>query len=98
MSVLKVKYEELEHQGFDTGGVEILYFNGNPFTGFSLIIEERGWISLEEEYQNGYQEGIVREYDESGQLEVEYKMQNNVLVPDTTIHFNDDGSPRDQNL
>ncbi len=72
-----------------------MYYNGKPFTGFSLIIEERGWISQEEEYQNGYQEGTVKEYYENSQLEAVYKMHNNILVPDTTSHFNEDGSPSD---
>lgn len=36
---MKIKYEDLEHAGFDGGGSEILYYQGKPFTG--IVLEYR---------------------------------------------------------
>lgn len=84
---LRVKQEDLEHAGFDGGGSEILHYKGKPFTGIKLIYEDAGWLSGEIEYQNGYREGWEREYYEDGQLESEFKMHNNITVPDTYKYY-----------
>lgn len=92
MEVLRVKEEELELVGLDGGGMGILHYKGKPFTGVSLTYEDEGWLSMEEEYQNGFQEGWIRDYYENGQLKSEYKMHNNTLVSGTSKSFNEDGS------
>lgn len=84
---LRVKQEDLELVGIDSGGSEILYYKGKPFTGIMLIYENAGWLSGEVEFQNGYQEGWEREYYEDGQLESEVKMHNNIAVPDTWKYY-----------
>lgn len=94
MEQLRIKEEDLELVGFDGGGTGILHHKGKPFTGVCLIYEDAGWLSLEKEFQNGYEEGWVRDYYENGQLESEYKMSNNKLVPCTSKDFNEDGTPK----
>jgi len=94
MEQLRVKEEDLELVAFDGGGIGILHYKGKPFTGVCLIYEDAGWLSLEKEFQNGYEEGWVRDYYENGQLESEYKMSNNKLVPGTSKDFNEDGTPK----
>lgn len=89
---LKIKYEDLEHGGFDFGGSEILLYQGKPFTGICQIYEDEGWLSGENEYQNGYLEGWVRDYYENGQLETEYKLHNNNHVPNTYKAFDENGN------
>ena len=88
----RVKVEDLDLVGLDGGGSPILHYKGKPFTGICLIYEDEGWLSGEEEYQNGYQEGWIRDYYKNGQLESEYKMSNNRLVANSTKNFNEDGS------
>ena len=90
--ILRVKDEDLELVGVDGGGSEILHYRGEPFTGIRLIYENDGWLSGEVEYQNGYREGWEREYYKNGQLESEYKMSNNQMVPDTLRSFSEDGT------
>ncbi|MEE4000006.1 hypothetical protein V1T75_06610 [Tenacibaculum sp. FZY0031] len=90
--ILRIREEDLNLFSMDGGGSPILYYQGKPFTGFCLTYEEEGWLSGEEEYVNGYQEGWVRDYYKNGQLESEYKMSNNKLVPNTSRDFNEDGT------
>lgn len=84
---LRIKQEELEHDGFDGGESEKLTYRGKPFTGIMLIYEDAGWLSREVEFQNGYREGWERDYYEDGQLEEEVKMHNNIAVPDTWKYY-----------
>lgn len=89
---LKIKYEDLEHGGFDSGGSEILLYQGGPFTGICQIYEDEGWLSGENEYQNGYLEGWIRDYYENGNLEMEYQIHNNIPVPNTTKVYDKNGN------
>lgn len=91
---LRIREEELELVGLDGGGTEILHYKGKPFTGIRLIYEDEGWLSGEIEFQNGYQEGWIREYYKNGQLESEYKMSNNIHIPGTTKSYDENGSLR----
>lgn len=84
---LRIKYNQLEHDGFDGGGSEKLTYQGKPFTGVKLIFEDAGWLSGEIEYQNGFREGWERDYYEDGQMEQEIKMHNNIAVPGTYKYF-----------
>lgn len=84
---LRVKQEDLELVGIDSGGSEILHYKGEPFTGIKLIYEDAGWLSGEIEFKNGYREGWEREFYENGQLESEVKMHNNIAVPDTWKYY-----------
>lgn len=81
--MLKVKAEELEPTGIDSGGSAMYNYKGQPFTGIRLLYEDEGWLSLEEEYQNGYLEGWVRSYYKNGKLEEEYQLHNNAVVTGT---------------
>lgn len=81
METIKIKEERLEFVGLDGGGIPIYNHNGKPFTGF--IIEyfpnKPGIIESEIEYQNGYQDGLDRQYYENGKIEHEYNTKNNRL-------------------
>lgn len=78
MSLL-VNYEDLENRGFDGSGGEILYYQNEPFTGFIVDYYSNGNLASEEEYKNGYKEGVIREYFENGQMEEEYFIKFNRL-------------------
>jgi antitoxin component YwqK of YwqJK toxin-antitoxin module len=93
MKTLRIRSEDLELVGVDGGGVEILHYKGKPFTGICLTYEDAGWLSVEEEFQNGYQEGWVRLYYENGQLEEEYFMHNNIMDPDLGGAWDEQGNP-----
>lgn len=76
---LRVEFDDLELIGFDYGGSEIFHYQGKPFTGF-LETKENGIVYGEEEFQEGYKEGIQRSYYfPSGNIEHEYFLKNNGL-------------------
>lgn len=89
---LRIKEEELELVKLDAGGVPVYHYQGKPFTGVVLIYEDEGWLAVEEEYGNGFQEGWVRIYHENGQLEQEYKMHNNVQIPGSFKEWDKEGN------
>jgi antitoxin component YwqK of YwqJK toxin-antitoxin module len=93
---LKVKEEDLEHDGFDGGGSEKLRYQGLPFTGFIVEYYPNGNVLCELEYQNGFQDGYWREYHENGQLASEFKTHNNCLVTDSSKYFDENGNPISQ--
>lgn len=92
MENLRIKEEDLELVGVDSGGSPILYYQRKPFTGICLTYEDAGWLSLEEEYQNGYLEGWTRFYYENGQIEQEYQLHNNVVVAGTLKKYDENGT------
>lgn len=67
---LRIKEEELELVGVDSGDTEILHYKWKPFTGVYLLYEDEGWLSVETEFKNGYHQGWIRCYYENGQLEI----------------------------
>ncbi|QXV65064.1 hypothetical protein INP83_18585 [Mucilaginibacter sp. 21P] len=75
---LRVNYNELEIFGFDSGGSEILHYNGKPFNGFSVDIAN-GIIREEREFRDGYLHGLQRYYYPSGNLQEEYTLIDNDL-------------------
>ncbi len=93
MNKLRIKEEDLELVGVDSRATEILYYNGKPFTGVCLIYEKEGWLSVEKEFENGFQQGWIRDFYQNGQVETELKMDNNVIVEGTFIAFNENGDP-----
>lgn len=89
---LKVKEQELEPTGIDSGGSPIYNYKGQPFTGIRLTHSKSGVIAREEEYQNGYLEGWVRSYHKNGKLKQEYKLHNNETVDDTFKEYDEQGN------
>jgi antitoxin component YwqK of YwqJK toxin-antitoxin module len=74
---LRVQFNDLELVGFDTGGSEIFHYQGLPFTGILETIQN-GILCSEEEFQEGYKEGLQRRYFfPSGNLEAEFTLKNN---------------------
>lgn len=75
---LRVKYEDLELIGFDSGGGEIMNYNGQLFTG---IIEEirNGILVGEFEFTNGHEGGVQRGYYPNGQIQEEFFIYFNKL-------------------
>jgi len=89
---LKIREEDLEYWYNDPGGIPTYKYNGEPFTGTMLTYEDEGWLSGEDEYENGYQEGWTRIYYRSGQIEEEYKSQNTVTVGGTYKKYDEAGN------
>ncbi|TSJ38722.1 hypothetical protein FO440_19655 [Mucilaginibacter corticis] len=76
---LRVNYDDLEIIGFDGGGIEMFNYEGQPFTGIVVSMKD-GVVYTEEEYQNGYKEGLQKEYFfTSGVLRFEFTVRNNNL-------------------
>lgn len=69
---LRIPYEKLENRGFDSGGGEILYYRGKPFTGTIVEYYENGMLLGEEEFDNGHVGGAQRTYHPNGQLAEEH--------------------------
>lgn len=92
MKELRVNNEDLILKGVDSGGSPILYYKDNPFTGVALTYEDGGWLSLEEEFQNGYLEGWIKSYFENGQLEEEYYLHNNEVKEGTYNQYDEQGN------
>jgi len=76
---LRVEYEDLENAGFDSGGGEILHYQGEPFTGTIVEYNNDAILIYEEEFKNGHRDGIRRTYFENGQTEREYFQRFNKL-------------------
>ncbi|NAS30949.1 hypothetical protein GTQ40_08215 [Flavobacteriaceae bacterium R38] len=89
---LRVDYKNLEYFGLDGGGSEILYYEGKPFTGIGIEYYKSGALLTEFEYQNGYLEGLQRGYHENGQINEEYLLKNNIVVPGTFKEFDQEGN------
>ncbi|MCC8408690.1 hypothetical protein LJ707_07100 [Mucilaginibacter sp. UR6-1] len=68
---LRVAYEDLENKGFDAGGGEILYYQGQPFTG-TIVQYIDGILVSEEEFENGHLGGAQRDYYLNGQIKEEW--------------------------
>ena len=74
---IRVAFDDLELIGFDGGGIEIFNYQGQPFSGI-LETKNDGITYSEEEFQNGYKEGLQRRYFfPSGALKLEYTLKNN---------------------
>jgi len=69
---LLVEYKDLETMGFDSGGTDMLSYKGKPFTGFIVEYYTNGILMSEEEYKDGYKNGVNISYFENGQIEEEY--------------------------
>lgn len=50
---------------------------------------------MEEEYENGFQEGWTRYFFENGQLETEFKSHDNQAVENTCKEWDEDGNLTD---
>lgn len=56
---IRVQFDDLEIIGFDGGGTEMFNYQGKPFTGIlETVINDI--VYSEEEYRNGYKEGIQK--------------------------------------
>ena len=76
---IRVQFADLELVGFDAGGTEIFNYQGSPFTGI-LETVTNGVVYAEEEFRNGYKEGIQRRFFfPSGSLKEEYGLKDNDL-------------------
>ncbi len=89
---LRLKKESLELVGVDSGGNEIVYYQGKPFAGTMYENEDNGSLAYEIEFQNGYREGWIKYYYSNGQLEEEYQLNNNVVVPGTFKGYDEEGN------
>lgn len=79
-TILKVSEKDLEYTGFDGGGRAMYNYKGKPFSGFIVYYYFKSYtISAEIEYQNGYQDGVEREYYENGKMKYENYTKNNRL-------------------
>jgi antitoxin component YwqK of YwqJK toxin-antitoxin module len=76
---LRVAYEKLDNKGFDSGGGEILYYRGKPFTGTIVEYYKNGVLLGEEEFNNGHIGGAQRTYHPNGQLADEHFIAFNTL-------------------
>lgn len=90
----RINIENLDGDYFDGGGEKLVYFyQGERFTGIAVEYYEDGVTVLgEEEYHNGYQDGWIRYYFESGQLETEYRNVDNQIVAGTYKEYNESGT------
>jgi len=80
MEQIRVTEEKLEFVNIDGGGIPIYIYKGKPFTG--IIVDyffNSEIVAGETEYINGYQEGVDREYYESGKIKNEFNSKNNKL-------------------
>jgi antitoxin component YwqK of YwqJK toxin-antitoxin module len=94
---LRVSYDDLEIHGFDGGGTDILYYQGQPFTGI-VEFKDNGILCREEEYQSGYLEGVQKTYYmPSGNIESECSIINNRLIGVYTT-WNEDGTVKDRSM
>ncbi|MDV6169996.1 hypothetical protein R1T16_16275 [Flavobacterium sp. DG1-102-2] len=78
--MLRVLYDDLENAGFDAGGGEILNYKGLPFTGIIVEYYENGILLSEEEYKNGYKDGVNRGFYNNGQMEEECYIKYNRII------------------
>lgn len=76
---LRVEYDDLQNEGFDSGGGEILFYLGLPFTGTIVEYNNNAVLIYEEEFKNGHRDGVRRTYFANGQKEREYFQRFNKL-------------------
>lgn len=80
LQTIKIKEERLEFVYLDGRGRAMYNYKGKPFTG--LLIEyydNSSVIFSETEYQNGYEDGVEREFYENGKMKYENHRKNNML-------------------
>jgi antitoxin component YwqK of YwqJK toxin-antitoxin module len=77
--IIKVEFDDLELIGFDGGGSEIFNYQGQPFNGMLLTKGDNNIVRSEEEFQNGYKDGVQRYFYASGSLQQEYFLKDNDL-------------------
>lgn len=68
---LRILYDDLQHNGFDVGGGEYLFYAGIPFNGTIVEYYDNGAIVAEEEFKDGHQDGARRDYYQNGQKKKE---------------------------
>ena len=76
---IKVEWDDLEFIGFDGGGSEIFNYNGQPFNGMLLDKDCNNIVRSEEEFINGYKDGVQRYFYQTGSLQEEFSLLNNSL-------------------
>mgnify|MGYP001619047964 CR=1 FL=1 len=67
----------LEFDGFDAGGGEMYKYNGQPFTGIIVEYYSNGNVAAEEEFVNGYRNGVQRRYFQNNQKQEEFNIKFN---------------------
>lgn len=91
---LRVLEKDLELVGIDSGGSEMLHYQGKPFTGIKIDSDTENnieYLCMEIEFQNGYREGWERYYHPKGQLENEYYLHNNEVKTGTYKEYDENG-------
>lgn len=68
----------LEFAGYDEGGGSLYNFNGIPFTGVIIFRHPSGIIFQEISHVDGYENGLIREYDTYGNLRLEFHVKLNI--------------------
>ncbi|MDY6993954.1 MAG: hypothetical protein SVR94_15305, partial [Pseudomonadota bacterium] len=59
---------------FDNDQIAII--NGDPFTGLAFYYRDDGTIESEVDYVQGIQEGVIRDFDELGNVISESEVKN----------------------
>jgi len=90
--MIKIQNTELELIKVDGGGSPVYNYKGNPFTGILVGYSKNGHVFVEEEYQNGFQEGWTRFFYENGKVKREYKSHNNLQVEETYKEWDENGN------
>jgi antitoxin component YwqK of YwqJK toxin-antitoxin module len=89
---LRIKLSEFDIMYLDGGGVPILDYNGQPFTGIVFENHKDGiTLAWEKEYEKGYQEGWCRSFYPSGKKHLEYKTHNNTEIDGTFKKWDENG-------
>lgn len=88
----------LEYAGHDEGGGAIYRYNGLPFTGVIICRYSDGTMFQEISHVNGYENGLMREYDSNGNLRLEFYSKLNRHYGPTTewdenVTYSDDYGP-----
>lgn len=79
-TTLKVTERDLEYTGFDGGGRAMYNYKRKPFSGFLIEYYDNSTVIFSEtEYQNGYEDGVEREFYENGKMKYENHSKNNRL-------------------
>lgn len=89
---MKVNELDLELVDFDGGGMGIYHYQGKPFTGLMLILDQDEDVVGEREYVDGYEEGWTRYFYKNGKLKEEHKSSKNLLIEGTFKEFDEDGN------
>jgi antitoxin component YwqK of YwqJK toxin-antitoxin module len=75
----------------------IIYYNGELFTGIAFTEYPNGKIETEIEYKDGSKHGFDREWYEDGTLEHEYRIKNG-LAHGISIEWNKNGGKKFEGL